>query len=65
MLNKYQTESHKDMTNQKRIIVSKANGLKATKYFGSEPYWGNQIKSFCYITWEGREGLDSTLLQNS
>ena len=59
VLNKYQTESDKDMTNQKRIIVSKANRLKVTKYFGSEPCWGNQMKSFCYITWEAREGLDS------
>lgn len=37
MLSKYQTESDKDMTNQKHIIVSKANRLKVTKYFGSEP----------------------------
>lgn len=38
MLNKYQTESDKGMTNQKRVIVSKASRLKVTKYFGSEPY---------------------------
>lgn len=43
MLNKYQTESDTDMANQKCIIVSKANRLKVTKYFGSELYWGRKL----------------------
>lgn len=38
LLNKYHTESDKGMTNQKHIIVSKANRLKVTKYFGTVPY---------------------------